>query len=627
MSKDEKMRKIFKIITFTLALNALLLALTACGECEHESARTVRENEIQPTCIADGSYDEVKYCEECDATLSITQKTVSAKGHTEEAHSAKAPSCTDAGWNAYVTCEDCEYTTYDEISPSHSIIEHQAKAPSCTEVGWNAYQTCANCNYTTYAEIGKTNHREIPHDAKAPTCTEIGWEAYVTCEDCDYSTYSEISKSQHDLVTHNAKDNSCTEIGWDEYRLCKDCTYTTFGAIPAIGHDYDGYTCLNCQTSLTPSEGLKYALSSDETHYIISGIGVCQDENIVIPLEYAGLPVSVIDWGAFSNCNNIKSVTILENITTIRSYAFSYCKNLESISIAESVTLIEDDAFADCTGLKAVHISDLAAWCNISFGDSYANPVFFAGHLYVGGNLLRTLIIPRSVTSIGAYAFTGCSDLLSVTVHEDVTDIGWEAFNFCNSLIEVINKSELDMVRWTDGNGSIASNASLLHSGDSKIVNIDGYLFVTDQDNKNLLIGYIGNETDLVLPKSYNGEKYQIPEYGFCNNQSITSIILPDCIEYIMYASFAGCENLVRVVISEGVKEIVNQAFAGCINLVEITIPKSVVGIWEYAFDECNSLTDVYYPAGEGRWNSIAISGGNSDLTEATIHYNCITLE
>ena len=625
MNEKNNMKKLFKFILFTFMLS-LLFAFTSCGECEHEQVATKRENEILPTCTVGGSYDEKTYCEECGAGLAIERKTTPAKGHTEESHSAKAPTCTEVGWEAYVTCSDCDYTTYEEISPSHSKVQHQAKAPTCTEIGWSAYETCENCDYTTYTEIGKAPHREIPHDAKAPTCTKIGWKAYVTCENCDYTTYEELSKSQHNLVTYDPKDNSCLEIGWAEYKSCSDCTYTTFEAIPAIGHDYNGYTCLNCQDTLTPSEGLRYELSSDQTHYIIRGIGDCVDENIVIPLEYCDLPVTVIDWGAFSSCDNIKSVTILGNITTIMNYAFSYCKNLETVSIAKSVSTIEDDAFRDCTSLKAVYITDLAAWCNISFGDSSANPVFLAQHLYVNGNLLRELVIPESVTSVGEYAFYGCIDLLSVTVHENVESIGGMAFYSCCNLIEVINKSELDMVRWTDSHGSIASNASLLHSGESLIVNVDGYLFVTDH-NGNQLIGYVGNETDLVLPQSYNGEKYYIHEYAFSGNLNITSIVLPGCIEYIMMHTFDGCENLTRVVISDGVKEIVNQAFYGCKNLVEITIPKSVVRINEYAFDECSSLTDVYYSSGKGSWEEISISGGNSALTDATIHYNTITTE
>ena len=154
---------------------------------------------------------------------------------------AKAPTCTEIGWDAYDRCIRCGYTTRKELPAQHDLKQHAAKAPTCTEKGWNAYETCKNCNYTTYAELSALNHDFVHHEAKAPTCTEIGWDAYDTCSNCDYTTYVEIPASGHALTHHEAKAATCTEIGWNAYDTCGNCGYTTYAEIPASGHVLTNY--------------------------------------------------------------------------------------------------------------------------------------------------------------------------------------------------------------------------------------------------------------------------------------------------------------------------------------------------------------------------------------------------
>ena len=178
-------------------------------------------------------------------------------------HDAKAPTCTEIGWDAYDACqrEGCTYTTKVEIPAlKHKLVHHDAKAPTCTEIGWNEYDACQRegCTYTTKVEIPALKHKLVHHDAKAPTCTEIGWNEYDTCSRCDYTTYQEIPALKHKLVHHDAKAPTCTEIGWNEYDTCSRCDYTTKVEIPAPGHDYTekvvkptcgkgGYTLHTCK--------------------------------------------------------------------------------------------------------------------------------------------------------------------------------------------------------------------------------------------------------------------------------------------------------------------------------------------------------------------------------------------
>ena len=175
----------------------------------------------------------------------------------------------------YTNCDYCYHKGTDTyVDPyngpdpnNHDLVHHDAKAPTCTEIGWNEYDACQRegCTYTTKVEIPALKHKLVHHDAKAPTCTETGWEEYDTCSRCDYTTKVELPALKHNLVHHDAKAPTCTEIGWDEYDACQreGCDYTTKVEIPAPGHDYTekvvkptcekgGYTlhtCKNCHDS------------------------------------------------------------------------------------------------------------------------------------------------------------------------------------------------------------------------------------------------------------------------------------------------------------------------------------------------------------------------------------------
>ena len=164
--------------------------------------------------------------------------------------------CYRKGTDTYV------HPWYEPDPNNHDLVHHDAKAPTCTEIGWDAYETCQRegCTYTTKVEIPALKHKLVHHDAKAPTCTEIGWDEYDTCSRCDYTTKVELPALKHKLVHHDAKAPTCTEIGWNEYDACQreGCDYTTKVEIPAPGHDYTekvvkptcgkgGYTLHTCK--------------------------------------------------------------------------------------------------------------------------------------------------------------------------------------------------------------------------------------------------------------------------------------------------------------------------------------------------------------------------------------------
>ena len=246
------------------------------GEKDSNNHDLVQHAAKAPTCTEIG-WDAYDRCIRCGYT---TRKELPAQ-HDLKQHAAKAPTCTEKGWNAYETCSRCDYTTYTELTAlKHDLEQHAAKAPTCTEKGWNAYETCYRCDYTTYAEQPALNHALVNHDAQAPTCTEIGWNAYKTCSRCDHTTYTEQPALNHDLVNHDAKAPTCTEIGWDAYKTCSRCDYTTYAELPALNHDlvhhdakaptctgigWDAYdTCSRCDHTTNAEQP---ALKHDLVHH------------------------------------------------------------------------------------------------------------------------------------------------------------------------------------------------------------------------------------------------------------------------------------------------------------------------------------------------------------------------
>lgn len=143
--------------------------------------------------------------------------------------------------SAKAVCEVCGGEYGEKDSNNHDLEQHAAKAPTCTEIGWDAYETCSRCDYTTRKELPALNHDLEQHEAKAPTCTEKGWNAYETCSRCDHTTYAELPALNHDYQAVTVEP-TCETDGYTIF-TCSRCN-DSYTADPTdkLGHQFGAWS-------------------------------------------------------------------------------------------------------------------------------------------------------------------------------------------------------------------------------------------------------------------------------------------------------------------------------------------------------------------------------------------------
>ena len=322
-----------------------------------------------------------------------------------------------------------------------------------------------------------------------------------------------------------------------------------------------------------------------------------------------GIPTNAF-WG-----DELTAVTLPDGLRRIGKYAFRGC-SLDSVAIPAGVTEIGEYAFENCGVPSRVDITDLAAWCGITFDNQYANPLYCAHRLYLNGTEITALVVPEGVAEIGCFAFRGCTALTGVTVPSGVTCIGEGAFDSCTGLTAVSLPAELEEIgerAFADCTGlaSLTLPAAVTDIGSGAFSGCAGLTAVTIPESVtemkfSALFSGCPNLTTVTVSEG----AVRIGDNAFFGCDELTCVILPESLETIGLSAFEGCSGLMALIIPAGVTEIGDCAFAGCTGLTAVTIPGSVTEMdFSALFADCPSLTMVTVSEGTARIGENAFTG------------------
>ena len=413
----------------------------------------------------------------------------------------------------------------------------------------------------------------IPSQIEGYPVTSIGESAFYDCTS----------------LTNVTIPSGVTSIGHSAFFGCESLTSITIPSSVTRIVSWAFYDCKSL-TSITIPEGV--------TSIGDGVLGGCESlTSITIPSN-----VKSIGNSAFSSCKSLTSITIPSSVTSIGNGAFNDCISLTSVTIPSSVTSIGEYAFSNCTSLASITIpSNVTSIGNFAFSSCTS---------------LTSITIPKGVTSIGNGVVSTCTSLTSITVDEDNTV--YDSRNDCNAIIETDTNTIIAGCADTVIPKGVTSICEYAFSGCESLTSITIPSSVTSIGNS--AFRNCTSLTSITIPSSVTS----IGQYAFLECTSLTSITIPDGITSIGFSVFSRCTSLTSITIPSSVTSIGKYAFLNCASLTSITIPSSVTSIENSAFYLCRMLNDVYYSGTQAQWNAIEIGNDNEDLLDAEIHYNFV---
>ena len=345
--------------------------------------------------------------------------------------------------------------------------------------------------------------------------------------------------------------------------------------------------------------------------------------SVVIPKEvsYKGgsYKVTSIKSSAFSGCSGLTSIEIPSSVTSIGRWAFNGCSGLERISI--DVNNSHYDSRDNCNAIIEIATNTLIAGCKNTV---IPNTITSIGSwAFDGCSSLTSITIPNSVTSIGNDAFYGCSSLTSIEIPSSVTSIGDRAFSYCSGLTSIeIPSSVTSIGEWAFGGCSglteIFIPSSVTSIGECAFEGCSGLTeIVSNIPSYNLFAqsAFSFFNCTLYVPAGAKETYKETAGWGFSNiveckkcgdnvycsfNEATGELTIEGT--GAMYNDnnttwYPISGQIKSVDIKSGVTSISSWAFMGCSDLASIVIPEGVTSIGNSAFEGCSGLTSIEIPS------------------------------
>lgn len=283
--------------------------------------------------------------------------------------------------------------------------------------------------------------------------------------------------------------------------------------------------------------------------------------------------------------SKVKNDGITYQVTSIGAEAF-YASAITSVIIPKTVSSIGDDAFYYTDNLTS-----------LTFNEGL---VTIGANAFASATAITSIDIPITVTTIGQGAFDGCSQLASVTFHEGLTTISADAFSSCSSLLSAILPNSVTSIE----DNAFYDCSSLVDAYIGHNLSSIGYDVFAGCTNVSIVWNVKGEHSLTPLATNYDvpsiifGEDVTMIPDGFCEDMtSLSSILFPANITRIPTNMCYGCTSLTSINMPSSVTSIGQSAFDGCSQLASFPFNEGLKTIDTYAFYGCTALDSVILPS------------------------------
>ncbi|MCR4959520.1 MAG: DUF5675 family protein [Prevotella sp.] len=336
-----------------------------------------------------------------------------------------------------------------------------------------------------------------------------------------------------------------------------------------------------------------------------------------------------IEAWAFNNCKELMEVVIPDSVLTIGFSAFNGC-GIRNIVIPPNVQCIEAGAFSCCDNLKSIIVDEdnknydsregcnaiieterdvLIQGCSTTVIPQSVREIGdFAFYLC---EMPSTLVLPDSIVKIGQYSFAGCKTIQELVLPKSLIEIGDKAFSSCEKMeglnipssVCVIGEFAFSLCHKIE---SIYIPASVARIGKGVFADCPNISSISvDEGNR-----FYGSDLDCnaIIDSEHRVliqgcSKTEIPlfvtaigKYAFRGCEGLQSIDIPAIVTIIDESAFSLCHHLKNVVLPESLHTIGEHAFFGCEDLTEVEFPATLKIIGEDAFAGCCSLRNISIP-------------------------------